>query len=256
MKIPSHTPKQLLVPFLLPLLGGLATDLQATLLFNEDFETDGEGTRYISTGLFTDGADDYFTRVTGTDNPAGLPAFTGYSGSAFWAAEDIDSNDNPDGLALLDFTGINLAGFSQVTISLELGAGSTSSFDSADDFLNVHYRFDGGTWQTALSFQNDGTRFNTGLHLDEDMDGIGDGPAIGLNLDSFTSAAITPSSDLMDIRIDTFMTGNAEAVAFDNLRVTAVPEPRMSVLALTAAALIALAGRKPFLPHRENESQT
>jgi len=256
MKIQTHIKPVNLIPFLLPVLGTLATETQATILFSEDFETDGEGSRYSSTGLFSDNGDDYFTRITGDSNPSGLPAYTGFGGSAFWAAEDIDSNDNPTGLALLDFSGIDLSGAAAFTISIDLAAGSVSSFDSADDFLLVQFRLDGSAWQTALAFQNDGTRYNTGLHLDSDQDGIGEGPTLGLELATFTSPAFPNPGSLMDLRIDTFMTGNEEAVAFDSLRVTAVPEPEVFALFLSSFILIALFGRKSFLPQRENESQT
>ena len=221
----------------------------------EGFETDGLNTRYTTTGLFSDGADDYFTRTDGATEASGIPSYTSFGGSYFWAAEDIDASDNPTGLALLDFSSISLTDIPSIQISLDLGAGSSSAFDSVDDFLFVQYRVDGGAWENALAFQNDGTTFNGPLLQDTNFDGIGDTTILDLDFQTFTSSPLAVNGSLLDLRIDTFMTGGGEAVAFDNITITAVPEPTTYTLIASAIALLFVM-RKRFFSQRENESQT
>lgn len=260
MKKQVHTRSFSLLPFTLPLvlLGG--PSLEAVIILNEDFESDGEGGRYTTTGSFSDGAGDYFIRTDGLSGPSGVPAFSGFGGAYFWAAEDVDAPENPDGLALIDFSGIALDGFSAIDISLDIGAGSSSAFDSLDDFVLVQFRVDAGSWESALAFQNDGTRFNSALLQDTDFDGIGDGSLLGLELQTFSSGDLPVSGTFLDLRIDTLVNAGGEAVAFDNVQITgvplaAVPEPALGSLLAGALTGILLLLRRYFLRQPENESR-
>ncbi len=246
--------QQNIIPIVLPLAILASPSLSAGILLTETFETDGDGSRYDVTGGFTDGVDDYFIRTDGITEASGIPDFTGFSGSYFWAAEDIDASENTSGLALLDFSGIDLTGFPSIQVSLDIGAGSNSAFDSVDDFVLVQYRIDSGAWNTALAFQNNGQTFNGPLLNDTDFDGIGDTTELGLAFQTITSPAIPVSGSVMDLRIDTFMTSGSEAVGFDNLQVVGVPEPNLTAAVFGLASLLLLVARR-FLPQREDESQ-
>ncbi|HSH09613.1 MAG TPA: hypothetical protein VK995_04460 [Oceanipulchritudo sp.] len=250
----THTKPLQLIPLCLPLIFLSGTSLEAGIILLEDFETDGSGTRYTATGEFTDAVSDYFTRTDGLTDPSGIPPYTGFGGSWFWALEDTDSPDNTAGATLLDFTGIDLTDTSSFRISLDIGAGSGSAFDSVDDFLLVQYRIDAGNWETALAFQNNGQTFNGPLMLDTDFDGIGDAFELGLAMQTISSAAFPVSGLFMDLRIDTLMTSGSEAVAFDNITVMSVPEPQTTALAFSIASLLLILGRH-FLLQRENESR-
>jgi hypothetical protein len=255
MKNSCTSKPHIILPIILPVFLSGASGLHASILFTEGFETDGEGNRYTATSAFTDGADDYFTRTDGFSEASGIPAYTGFEGDWFWAAEDVDSSDNPTGSGLLDFTGIDISAFEAVTLSLDVGAGSNAIFDNTEDFLLVQYRVDAGPWTTALAFENDGATFNTGLYQDTDFDGTGDGALIGLSLATFTSASLPAAGSLMDVRIDVLMNSGSEAVAFDNLQVTGVPEPATTALVLALATAALLLFKQPFLPQRKNESR-
>ena len=244
----------ILLPMVLPLAILSSPTLNASVLLLETFETDGLGTRYTGTGVFTDGVDDYFIRTDGITEASGIPAFTGFGGSYYWAGEDVDATENTDGLALLDFSGIDLAEFPAIQISIDIGAGSNSAFDSIDDFVMVHYRVDSGSWSTALAFQNNGQVFNGPLMQDTDFDGIGDTTELGLAFQTVTSVALPVSGSLLDVRIDTFMTSGSEAIGFDNVQVIGVPEPNLIAAAFGMASLLLVAARR-FLPLRGNESQ-
>jgi hypothetical protein len=239
-----------ILPVILPIAATVNPALEAAIIFSENFETDGLDTRYTATGNFTDGTDDYFIRTDGATGASGIPDYTGITGSWFWAAEDIDATENTDGLALLDFTGISLESVPAIQITIDIGAGSTSAFDSVDDFLLVQYRIDAGPWSTALAFQNNGQVYNGPLMQDTDFDGIGDGLTLGLELQSIASAVLPVTGFSMDLRIDTFMTSGSEAIAFDNIQVMSVPEPNMTALAFALASLSLLLARR-FLPRRE-----
>lgn len=251
--ITSEKPSAIL-PFILPVAILSPISMEASIIFQESFETDGEGIRYTSTGSFTDGIDDYFIRTDGSTEASGIPAFTGFDGSWFWAAEDIDAAENISGVALLDFSSIALPEIPQIQLSLDLGAGSNSAFDSIDDFILVQYSFDAGPWQTALAFQNNGQTFNGPLLNDTDFDGIGDTTELGLAFQTVTSPFIPVTGSLLNIRIDTLMTSGSEAVGFDNLQVIGVPEPSTAALGFGVASLLLLLARR-FLPRREIESR-
>ncbi|MGC9450722.1 MAG: hypothetical protein ACP5I4_04680 [Oceanipulchritudo sp.] len=253
MRKPIQPKKVPIAPIILPLFLVCGGGLEASILFMETFETDGLGLRYEGWGVFTDGADDYFIRTDGFTEASGIPAFTGFGGSHFWAAEDVDATENPGALAMLDFAGIDLAGASAVSFSIDIGAGSGSAFDFIDDFVLLQYRVDAGAWQTALAFQNNGQTYNGPLLNDTDFDGIGDQTELGLALQTVSSPVIPLSGSTMDLRIDLLMTSGSEEVAFDNITVTgvAVPEPSHAVLAIALAALLAARGRR-FPPRRGN----
>lgn len=230
-----------------------AASLHAAILFQEGFETDGEAVRYTTTESFTDGDSDYFMRTDGTEGSLYLPDYTGFGGSWFMAAEDIDSSDNPSQSALLDITGIDISTASNFTISLDVAAGYSGKFDAADDFLEVAYRIDNGSWLPALSFQNDGSRYNSDLFLDHDFDGIGSGDPLGLELTTFTSDPISVAgAGFLDLRVDAVFNAGGEAVAYDNVTVTAVPEPATTAV-IAAFAAACLAFRRSLSPKRGHQ---
>jgi hypothetical protein len=253
MKKQLHSKPLHLIPIVLPLFLLATPGLEASILLHEGFETNGLGSRYIATNSFSDGANDYFTRTDGNSGATGIPEYTHYGDTWYWAAEDTDSTDNPSGEAFLDFLDIDLSGFSSIQISLDIGAGSIVTFDAVDDFVMVQYRFDAGSWQTALAFQNDGQTFNSNLRQDINFDGIGEGTMLGFAMQNFTSAAIPATGSLLDVRIDTVMNGDGEAVAFDNILVVGVPEPAATAVVFGLAAGLLL--RKRFLLKRESESR-
>ena len=243
MKIPYITNKTIQRGTALFLCAG--SPLAGSILLHEGFETVGENVRYTVTDQFTDGDADYFIRTDGETGALNLPAYTGYSGTWFWAAEDVITDNNPSGLARIDFTGVEITDLDAVRFSLKMAAGSIDKYDAADDFLDLRYRVDGGAWTTALSFQNDGTTFNSHLAWDADLDGIGEGVPLSLELTEFFSPDLPVSGTFLDVRIDTVMTSGGETVAFDDIRVAAVPEPALGPLAagFLGAALLFLRKR-------------
>jgi hypothetical protein len=203
----------------------------AVVLFFEDFQSQSSP-NYTSYGSFSDGDNDYSMRIDALSRPNGLPAYQTPTTNAFWGVEDVDAPENPAGVAIIQFSEIVLDSSFDVVFSLQVAAGSTTAFDGLDDFLIVEYRINSGPWTTALSLQNDGSQFNSALSQDNDFDGIGDGPPLSLAFQEIASDPISLPNSLMDVRIDAYFNADEEAVAFDNFRIVAIPEPSQIALFL------------------------
>ena len=140
----------------MPFLGGL-THAQV-LLISEGFETDGEGTRYVS-NAFNDcgGIDaDYFLRTnTNPVTPPGCPTvfgttLTGLQGSFFWASEDIRTSTGcpscrPPGF-ITAMNNLNILNYNTLQIKMHLatsnnnGGASPSSVntETVKNRVNLH----------------------------------------------------------------------------------------------------------------------
>jgi hypothetical protein len=199
--------------------------MAAVVIFVEDFETAAADSSYSVTGAFSDGADDYFVHVGSATPPTGLPAYINPQGGRYWAVEDVDAPENTAGVAVIAFNEILIPQAVTVTFSLKAAAGSTTAFDSLDDFLMVEYRLNAGPWQAAVALQNDGSDFNSALSHDTDLDGIGDGRVIGLAFEEISSSPIALDAGRLEVRIDAYFNADTEAIAFDDFKITAIPEP-------------------------------
>ena len=193
----------------------------ATTLHEEDFETDGNGTRYTtSVAEFSDGSGDYFTRTDGTD----IGSFVNYSalsGAAYFAAQDLDGEGGPTTVSLT-LAPIDITGATDLTFTglfAEDAASDGAQDWDADALVYVEASIDGGAWVKVLQFASGGAT-NTQPGLDTDFDGIADGPALS---DAFTgySAAIAGTGGSLSLRvtIENLDAGD-EDIAFDLLRVT------------------------------------
>lgn len=209
----------LLIPSLLP----MGAEAALVLLF-EGFDHGPTEETYTVTGAFSDEEDDYFVHVSGGALPIGLPDYLNGNG-AYWAVEDVDAPENPSGVAIVAFADLAIPDFMEVTFSLKAAAGSPKAFDALDDFLIVEYRLNAGPWQTALSLQNDGSAYNGALSQDSDLDGLGEGQPLGLAFQEFYSQPLSLYPGILEVRIDAFFNADAEAVAFDDFRITVIPEP-------------------------------
>lgn len=205
----------------------------ADVIFTESFETDGQGTRYTASTPFNKQGN-YWDRGENSDFDT-LVAYTNPDGSFFWAAEDVDStgpggNGNP--IQTLDFTGINIAGFTNLVFSglfassgNSLGAGFP--FAEADDGIKVLYRIDGGSWRKGLCFAPVNAPFLNNLAHDTDCDGSGDGAVL---TEDFASASNPftfdiPDGALLDLHIEVKADESSEELAFDLFQVNGDPIP-------------------------------
>ena len=79
--------------FALALAFSLGLTAQAQpVFFTEDFETDGQRSRYTASTPFNDSSADHWNRTDGSDIGNATGAYSSYNNSFFWAAEDTDDN--------------------------------------------------------------------------------------------------------------------------------------------------------------------
>ncbi len=199
---------------------------QVTDIWQESFETDGEGTRYTSTNTFRDGTQDYFFRTdgvtTGTTINIVAGSYVSPDGSFFFAGEDLDDNGG-DGLPTkgITFDPIDISGRTSLLFK-GLFASGNDGYENAD-YIRVFYTIDGGTEQNGLWFSQEATGTNNqpiGLDADFDTDadnttGVG---RLTATFQEFTFSIPSGGSSLV-LRIEISANSGSEELAFDNFRV-------------------------------------
>jgi len=215
--------------FALPLAICLGLTAQAqTVFFTEDFETDGQGSRYTASTPFNDGSSDHWNRTDGSDISNNTADYSSFSGAFFWAAEDTDDNGgNGVDDQTLDITGIDITGKTGLQFQALFGAGNedgagASSYDSTD-YIKVQAQIDGGGYTEVLwfSYLPPGSDYtNEPFGVDRDFDGAADSATdlLGTALQSY-SANISGTGSTLDIRIQVHMDIAKEEIAFDNIQV-------------------------------------
>ena len=209
------------------------------VLFEEGFETDGHSSRYTasSSGGFRFDNNAHFQRTDGSDISNVSGAYTGFSGTHFWAAEDTDNTDgtgNGNEEQTITFNSINIAGFTNLSISGLFGAGNQSpptpggvnttfSYDVAE-YIQVSYEIDdSGTETDVLCFRYEyhGDGGNEPLGLDADCSGTADENGINRLNTTLTaySANIPGTGAMLTIKIKVVMNSSTEEIAFDDIRV-------------------------------------
>lgn len=211
---------------------------KAAVLLIEDFE-DNTVFYTASDGEFHDGSSDYFTIVP-LNSPANpVSAYTGFGGSNYFAAEDIDDGATRPSSQTLAFT-VNILGYENITFGTLFAAGGNGvavpSYDSNDGFL-IRASIDSGAFQNLLAFEAIGAT-NQQLAQDTDFDGTGDGLVPTSAFTGFNGLSIlgTGSSLTLEVIVDS-NDGNAE-FAFDDIIIEGdlVPEPSSALLALIGGA--------------------
>lgn len=184
-------------------------------LYEESFEG-APNLGYSSSGVFSDGSNDYFDLIGNGADPSGVPAYTGADGNQYWAGEDTQDADNPNasGISTVSITGINVAGSTGLQIEGLFAAGSNSAFDEPD-YIQIFAQIDGGGFVLIGAFEGV-ANFNTALREDTNLDGTGDGTTLTTTFQNFIFP-LAGTGTTLDIRIDMFMTSGDEAAAFDNI---------------------------------------
>ncbi|MGD1809574.1 ExeM/NucH family extracellular endonuclease [Dapis sp. BLCC M126] len=191
-------------------------------LFIENFETDGNGTRYnTSIPEFSDGSGDFFTRTDGS-NIGSFYQVSNPEGSFYFAAQDIDG-EGAASEQTLTFSGIDIAGFTNLNFSTLLAEdddGTNQDWDISD-FVLFEYQIDGGGFTNLLGIESipDGDAFNAVPAQDTDFDGNGDGTEVTDTFASFSSA-IAGTGSTLDIRITFDLNAGDEDIALDNIEIT------------------------------------
>ncbi|MEP0480842.1 MAG: hypothetical protein ABJD23_11510, partial [Nonlabens sp.] len=168
-------------------------------LINEPFETDGNGTRYITTTAEMIGGSgtNYFTRTDGSDIAATFSNVDGY----YFAAQDIDDVSSSQAQQLI-FNSIPNSGTRTFNYSIDLAEdddGFNQDWDSGD-YFRLQYRLDGaGAWVTILEASALAT--NTEPMISTNVGGTSVGTAITDSFQTFTGSFVTTSTTTMEFRL-------------------------------------------------------
>ncbi len=191
-----------------------------TVIYQESFETDANGTNYnTSIPEFTDDGNDYFTRTDGS-NIATNVEITGIDGTFFFAGQDIDGEGAtlPVSLSTVstDVSSLNSVDF---VIALAEDADGTSLDWDASDYVHIFYSLDGGAEQNLLWIEADiASGFNGAAAEDTDFDGVGDGTVLTDVLTDFNKTIDVSTASSIEIRIEFDLGSGDEDIALDNIR--------------------------------------
>ena len=176
--------------------------------FLEEFETDGNGTRYTTStaeflgATFGGSAIEYFTRTddTAESGTSVIGSFTNTDG--FWfGAMDVDGPGVAVESETMTFTGIDISNLTDLTFSGSFAAffGSFNAWDR-DTQVFFEVSIDGGAYEKVMQFASISNRNNRPAAIDTDLDGIGDGARLDSEFTSY-SAAISGTGTTLDLRV-------------------------------------------------------
>lgn len=177
---------------------------------NHTNTTDGSNTGICGSG-------DYFFRTNlASDSSNGMSeTFFGYSGY-YWRGEDLDGCfGNPD---IINFTGINISGRSNLIFKGLFGAAEGYRFEAADNLI-IEYSIDGGAYVKGMAFESDLIiGVNGNLRKDINLDGMGDGTLLTPALAQY-EFSIVGTGTTLSLRLTANSNSSGEEFAFDTFTV-------------------------------------
>ncbi len=207
------------------LIGNL---INAQVFYTEDFETDGNGTRYFPEVESIDAINDYFSRTDGSTISANAGNdYSGLSGSFYWAGEDHDDSGvggSGNSELELEIRDVNIVGKTDLSFSALFGGKADTVYESIDDanpdYVIVEYRINNGAWLVGISFQSTSTNtFGGFLSVDTDGDNRGDGFVLNTNMESL-SFSIPETGNEIDIRLRASSRSSSEEWAIDLIQIS------------------------------------
>lgn len=201
--------------------------LYADTIHTLTFETSGGYTTEDGVGNtnveFSDGGYDFFTSTLENAIGSGY-GVTGYNGSYYFAAQDMDG----EGMTLpgyLYLNDVDISGYSNLGFEIMLAEDDYDDpkWDEANDYLHIAYRIDDGAWQELLWVESElSSGYNGEPRIDTDFDGVGDGTEITEPFQNFTES-ISGTGSSLDIRLEFSLNSGGEDIAVDDIKVTGTP---------------------------------
>ncbi|WP_281322507.1 MBG domain-containing protein [Flavobacterium aestivum] len=206
-----------------------------TQFWSDTFEDTGapsSGTRTPSITEFSCGgppATAYFFRTALAGIALQSGTYSGFQGTKFFAAEDIDKgstcvNNSITPNQQVTWTGINISGKTGLSFKGLFadndfnGSYQGTSFDPLQDFIAIEYRIDGGSWTKIIGIYASTTTSSNVFSVDTDNDLIGDGTALSYTFTELT-ANIPATGTTLDIRLNCSVNASAsQEIAVDNFR--------------------------------------
>ena len=205
---------------------------QVTVL-EEDFED--ETVAYTTTTPeFTDddvsSGRDFFIRTDGS-NIASAYEVTGFGGTSYFAAQDIDG-EGADATQSMMFTGIDVEGLTDLQVSFRLAEDDDG--ENQDWDVTEHFRVYASVYDVAVAGRQRGGEVlvfavedqgatNTEPLVDTDFDEVGDGTAITSEFAAFM-ASIPGTGERLDLRFEFSLNAGDEDIAIDDVMVTGTSE--------------------------------
>ena len=194
-------------------------------LLTEDFETDGEGTRYTSNN-FDDACNDFFERYSNGGGNCLTNEPTNISGTFYWAGEDVDAASGGTGIVTLNpvtVTSYNL----EMKVFIAVGRPNDFRFETVDELL-FQYNMDGAGWNTFAAFYGsyEGSGFINGdLTQDADFNGMGDPGGLEITSSDFVDLIfpIPVTGNSLEVRFIYGQDGGTEEIMVDNIRINSTP---------------------------------
>lgn len=208
----------------------------------------GEATSFDYFGVLDgdgDGGNDFGPSPNVT--PTSFNAYTGFDDNHL-IASDIDGGSpaiaDP---AFLTWSGLNIAGLSNLLFSVDVATQDADNGLDPDDFLKFEISVDGGAFQPVLAFETaDGSTSNQATFLeDTDFDGIGDGSALTSAAQTFTKI-FSVSGTTLDLRAAIRVEAGLEDIGFDNVMLEEASGSFVSIAATNADQAEGDAGTTPF----------
>ncbi|MBF9221174.1 putative Ig domain-containing protein [Hymenobacter ruricola] len=202
----------------------------AGLPYTEDFELDGEGTRYTANTFAVAASSTGFFRATASPpvGPGNVTptnsTFANYNGTGYWFGEGTNGPGSPASpVAAVQLAPVNAAGYVNLRFTLRMGQGqgSLSSPWANTDFVKLYYRVNGGTWVLFGAFY--GNNATNELRQDTNLDGVAEttSPRLTSTLQDilFTNIPNSAAVANLDFKVEQSSIGTKE-LAFDYIRIT------------------------------------
>jgi hypothetical protein len=207
------------------------------LNYTENFDIDGEGTRYFGTPFVENNSLVGFFRATTSparsgNTTIGSATFTGWSGG-YWFGEGTDNGFNPNQpVGIVQLPSLNATGRTNIKFTLAVGAAGNwrAYFDALNpgDHFELFYRINGGALVKFAAFSGTGTG---PAHLDADLNRqtLATGTQLSTTLRDFTFTlpAGTANVGNLEFFLQQEATGTKE-IAFDNIRITGTALPTVT----------------------------
>lgn len=192
-----------------------------TVLLTEDFETDGEGTRYTSNS-FDNACNDFFERYQNGGGNCLTNEPNNVNGTYYWAGEDVDVASGGTGIVTLN--ALTVSGYDiDVDVLLAIGRPNDFRFEPIDEFL-FEYNMDNNGWNQFAAFygSNDGLMGSTGnLVQDADLNGAYDPGGAEISTSNFVNwnFTIPVTGNSLQIRFVMGHDAGTEEVMVDYIRI-------------------------------------
>ena len=186
-----------------------ATTLVNEPIRTESFETNAGYTFPNGNGVSGQNVFDQVDLVT-YDNTTDY-IYSNFDQDHFIAGEDVDAAiGTRDGIVRIN--NVDITGFRNLKVKGAFAAGANGGYETDDEVL-VEARIDGGSWQSVLTFEGNGSKELAQVSTGDQLKGA---------FRDFIGS-VSGTGDVLDLRITLSFNAGSEEAAVDNIRITGEP---------------------------------